>query len=185
MRARGQVGRGLTVVVGIVAAAACGSGRPTAGRETPAQVDRGAVAESAPPLPPAGTRPRIVVLGDSLTAGLGLAPDQLEKNLAAIIERANERGIVVVLAGMEAPPNWGPEYTKAFHRVYPTLAARYHAPLVPFLLAGVAGIARLNQQDGIHPTAEGDRIIADTVWAVLEPLARRGASSDIGADAHD
>ena len=73
---------------------------------------------------------------------------------------------------MEAPPNWGDEYTKAFHDVYPALANEYHVALVPFLLEGVAGIDRLNQRDGIHPTAEGDRIIADTVWTVLEPICR-------------
>ena len=103
----------------------------------------------------------------------GLPPAELGDNLSTIIERAQARGITVILAGMEAPPNWGTEYTKAFHDVYPSLAKQYHVPLVPFLLAGVAGIDTLNQRDGIHPTAEGDRIVADTVWAVLRPIVEQ------------
>jgi acyl-CoA thioesterase-1 len=185
---------------------------------------------------PSHSRPRIVFLGDSLTAGLGLATTeaypaliqrrldaagldyevvnagvsgdtsagglarldwaldgdvrilvvalggndalralpagQLEENLATIIERAQARGITVVLAGMEAPPNFGRDYIVAFHKVYPELASRYHVAFVPFLLQGVAGSDRLNQRDGIHPTAEGARILADTVWAALQPLAK-------------
>jgi acyl-CoA thioesterase-1 len=94
----------------------------------------------------------------------------LKTNLSTIIERAQAHGISVVLAGMEAPPNWGDEYTRAFHDVYPSLAKQYHVALVPFLLAGVAGSETLNQRDGIHPTAEGDEIVADTVWRVLQPI---------------
>jgi acyl-CoA thioesterase I len=184
---------------------------------------------------PAQARPRIVFLGDSLTAGLGLAmsdsypslvqqrldaagltyevvnagvsgdtsagglarldwaldgdvrilvvalggndalralpTEQLKQNLATIIERARARGITVVLAGMEAPPNFGRDYIVSFHKVYPELAGKYHVAFVPFLLQGVAGNDALNQRDGIHPTAEGARILADTVWAVLKPLA--------------
>ena len=81
---------------------------------------------------------------------------------------------------MEAPPNFGADYTTAFHEVYPALAKEYDVPLVPFLLEGVAGIERLNQRDGIHPTAEGARIVADTVWTVLEPIAER--LRDAGAE---
>jgi acyl-CoA thioesterase-1 len=111
----------------------------------------------------------IVALGGN-DALRGLPVSQLKDNLARIIQRAQARGVAVVLAGMEAPPNWGDEYTKAFHDVYPALAAEYHLALVPFLLEGVAGIDRLNQRDGIHPTAEGDRMVADTVWEILEPV---------------
>ena len=111
----------------------------------------------------------IVALGGN-DALRGLPVSQLKDNLARIIRRAQARGVTVVLAGMEAPPNWGDEYTRAFHDVYPALAAEYHLALVPFLLEGVAGIDRLNQRDGIHPTAEGDRMVADTVWGVLEPV---------------
>ena len=192
-------------------------------------------AAAVPAKPPTVGRPRIAVLGDSLTAGLGvpraaaypsllqqrvdadgldfevmnagvsgdtsagglarldwtlegdvrvlivalggndglrgLPPDQLQRNLAQIIERAQARGIAVILAGMEAPPNYGREYILAFHAVYPALAAHYRVALVPFLLQGVAGNDTLNQRDGIHPTAAGARIVADTVWAVLKPIA--------------
>ena len=93
-----------------------------------------------------------------------------EANLAQIIERAQARGITVVLAGMEAPPNFGRDYVVAFHQVYPELAKQYGVALVPFLLEGVAGDEALNQRDGIHPTAEGARIVADNVWAVLKPI---------------
>ena len=113
----------------------------------------------------------VVALGGN-DALRGLPVSQLKDNLARIIKRAQASGVTVVLAGMEAPPNWGDEYTKAFHDVYPALAAEYHLALVPFLLEGVAGIDRLNQRDGIHPTAEGDRMVADTVWKVLQPVVQ-------------
>jgi acyl-CoA thioesterase-1 len=187
------------------------------------------------PATPAATRARIVVLGDSLTAGLGVAKtaafpsllqervdaagldfevvnagvsgdtsagglarldwaidgdvrilivalggndglrglpaEELQTNLSQIIERAQARGITVLLAGMEAPPNYGRDYIVSFHKVYPALAARYSVALVPFLLQGVAGEETLNQRDGIHPTAAGARIVADNVWAILKPIA--------------
>ena len=100
----------------------------------------------------------------------GLPPEQLRANLAQIIERAQTRGIRVILAGMEAPPNYGRDYIVAFHKVYPALAKEYRVTLLPFLLEGVAGSQTLNQPDGIHPTAEGAGIVADHVWAVLKPL---------------
>lgn len=197
-------------------------------------------AQSPPPraesTPRPDTRPRVVFLGDSLTAGLGLSPDEaypsliqqkmdadglkfeavnagvsgdtsagglsrldwalegdvkvmvvalggndglrglpaseLKKNLATIIERAQAKHIAVVLAGMEAPPNFGQAYIAEFHKVYPELARQYGVPLVPFLLQGVAGIEGLNQRDGIHPTAEGARTVADNVWTVLRPTLK-------------
>lgn len=101
----------------------------------------------------------------------GLPPEVLKRNLAEIIERAQARKIRVVLAGMEAPPNYGQDYIVSFHTVYPALAKQYQVPLVPFLLQNVAGVAQLNQPDGIHPTAAGARIVADNVWPVLKPLA--------------
>jgi acyl-CoA thioesterase-1 len=183
---------------------------------------------------PAETGPRIVVLGDSLTAGLGLGADdaypallqqrldaaglkyhvvnagvsgdtsagglsrldwalegdvkvlivalggndalrglpieELRHNLSAIIERAQARGIAVIVAGMEAPPNFGRSYIVEFHEVYPELAKQYDVALLPFLLDGVAGVESLNQRDGIHPTAEGARLVANNVWAVLRPI---------------
>ena len=184
----------------------------------------------------ADNRPRVVVLGDSLTAGLGLSPEEaypallqrrieeagltyrvinagvsgdttagglrrldfaldgdvrvlivalggndglrgvlvqeMRRNLAHIIEQAKGRGISVVLAGMEAPPNFGQSYTVSFHQVYPELAKTYGVTFVPFLLDDVAGIDSLNQRDGIHPTADGDRIIAGHVWSALEPVLK-------------
>jgi acyl-CoA thioesterase-1 len=120
----------------------------------------------------------IVALGGN-DALRGLPVSQLKDNLARIIQRAQARGVTVVLAGMEAPPNWGDVYTRAFHEVYPALANQYHVALVPFLLEGVAGIDRLNQRDGIHPTAEGDRMVADTVWRVLEPVVTARAAEAV------
>src|SRR5204863_7435212 len=100
----------------------------------------------------------VVALGGN-DALRGLPPDALKRNLATIIERAQARGIAVVLAGMEAPPNFGRDYTVQFHKVYPALAREYHVALVPFLLGGVAGSETLNQRDGIHPTRAGARIL--------------------------
>jgi acyl-CoA thioesterase I len=100
----------------------------------------------------------------------GLAPRDLDTNLGTIIERARGRGIAVLLAGMEAPPNLGATYTRQFRAVYPAVAKRYDVPLLPFLLAGVAGMPSLNQTDGIHPNPHGHRIIADLIWGQLEPL---------------
>ena len=74
------------------------------------------------------------------------------------------------LCGMQAPPNMGPDFAARLSAVYPRLAEAAGATLLPFLLEGVAGVPELNQEDGIHPTAEGQRAIADTVWKKLEPL---------------
>ena len=117
---------------------------------------------------------RILIVALGGNDGLrGLPVEQLRRNLAEIVERARARGIAVVLAGMEAPPNFGRDYVVAFHQVYPSLAAEYHVAFVPFLLEGVAGHADLNQRDGLHPTAAGARIVADNVWAVLGPIAKQ------------
>jgi acyl-CoA thioesterase I len=111
----------------------------------------------------------IVALGGN--DGLrGLPPAELTRNLSTIIERAQGRGITVVLAGMEAAPNYGFQYVAEFHRVYPALAKKYGVALVPFLLEDVGGVADLNQPDGIHPTAEGAEIVAKNVWNVLKPV---------------
>jgi len=217
-------------------AAACSSSAPP---QAAAQSNQHAFART----PPAHAgRPRVVILGDSLTAGLGLAPDeaypallqerlkndgldydvinagvsgdtsagglsrldwaldgdvrvlvvalggndalrglsveQLKQNLSEIVRRAQARGIRVVLAGMEAPPNYGREYIVSFHKVYPALAREYHVAFVPFLLQGVAGVTSLNQPDGIHPTAAGARIVAENVRVVLEPILR-SAPADV------
>ncbi len=228
------------ILVGVLAAA-CGSraGTSPAPSTPPSEEAPSTRAPRGPsaPAPDASLRPKIVVLGDSLTAGLGLPIGQaypsllqqrldaaglryqvvnagvsgdtsagglsrldwslqgdvrilvvalggndalralpiaqLQDNLGKIIETAQRRGIAVILAGMEAPTNWGREYDVSFHKVYPALARQYHVAFVPFLLQGVAGSETLNQADGIHPTAEGARIVADNVWKTLKPIAEQ------------
>lgn len=102
----------------------------------------------------------------------GLPIDQTEKNLQAIIDkvRAKNPGVKIVIAGMMVPPNMGPDYSTRFQKVFPELARRNNAVLIPFLLEDVAGIENLNQADGIHPNIEGHRIVARNVLEVLEPL---------------
>ena len=102
---------------------------------------------------------------------------ETERNLAAIIERGREAGARVILAGMKLPVNYGPVYRPGFERIFRDLARRYDVPLIPFLLEGVGGVARLNQADRIHPTAEGQRVIAEVVWPVLEPVVRQAFRS--------
>jgi acyl-CoA thioesterase I len=102
----------------------------------------------------------------------GIPPDEVRANLAEIIERAQRRGIRVLLCGMGALPVRGWEYTLAFHRIFPELAEQYGVPLMPFLLAGVVGNAELNLGDGVHPNAAGMRRIADGMWLYVEPLLR-------------
>jgi acyl-CoA thioesterase-1 len=225
------------VAIVALTAAACGSGDARQVRQQPPSSNATAARDHETSTPNAAAVPRIVVLGDSLTAGLGLPASQsypsllqqrlndaglryevvnagvsgdtsagglsrldwalqgdvrilivalggndalralpveeLKENLAQIIERAQARGSTVILAGMEAPTNWGREYDVAFHKVYPALAAQFRVALIPFLLKDVAGIERLNQSDGIHPTAAGARIVADNVWATLKPAVER------------
>ncbi len=79
-----------------------------------------------------------------------------------------------MLAGMEAPPNLGAEYTSSFREVYSSLAREYGVVLLPFLLADVAGSSDLNQSDGIHPNVEGTRIVASHVWDAVSPLLHGG-----------
>ena len=191
---------------------------------------------AAPAASPAADAPAVVFLGDSLTAGYGLDPEQAypaliqrkidaaglryrvvnagvsgetsagarrriewilaqpvavlvvetgandglrgqdpsatADNIQAIIDRARRQPSPpkVVLVGMEALPNYGNEYVRRFRDIYPQLAKKNGVVLVPFLLAGVAGVSDLNQADGIHPTAEGQRKLADTMWKALQPL---------------
>ncbi len=89
-----------------------------------------------------------------------------------MIKRVREKypDALVVLAGMQLPTNIGPDYTQAFAAIYPEVAKETQATLIPFLLERVGGIPSLNQADGIHPTAEGHRIVAETVWKVVQPL---------------
>jgi acyl-CoA thioesterase-1 len=98
----------------------------------------------------------------------GLDPDATRGNLDAIIAELKKRGIAVLLAGMLAPPNLGPEYEARFNAIYPDLAAKHGVLFYPFFLDGVAAVPNLNQADGIHPTAAGVDIIVER----LLPLAR-------------
>ena len=206
-----------------------------------AAATRAVPAAASPAKAPAAARPRVVVLGDSLTAGLGLpeteaypallqrkideagyafdvvnagvsgdtsagglrrldwalegevrvlilalgANDglrglpvtQMKQNLARVIEQARARRITVILAGMEAPPNYGPEYTAGFRNVYRDLASEHDVVFVPFLLDRVAGISALNQGDGIHPNRQGAVVMADTVWTALRPVLDKVSTS--------
>jgi len=100
--------------------------------------------------------------------------DATRRNLQEIIDRTRMAypEADIVIAGMQAPPNLGDRYTAEFRAMFPDLARRTRAALIPFLLEGVAAVPSLNQGDGIHPTAEGQRIMADNVWKVLEPVLR-------------
>ena len=121
---------------------------------------------------------RILVLELGANDGLrGLSVAEMKKNLGAIIERAQARHVAVLLVGMEAPPNFGPDYTVSFRQAYRDLSKQYNITLLPFLLDRVAGNAGLNQGDGIHPNVEGARIVADNVWMVLKPMVAAAAHS--------
>jgi acyl-CoA thioesterase-1 len=102
----------------------------------------------------------------------GVNLTETKNNLQAIIDMVKSKNeeTVIILAGMEIPPNMGTEYTTQFRNLFPELAAKNDLILLPFLLENVGGIAELNQQDGIHPTAEGQKIMAQNVWNVLEPV---------------
>ncbi len=114
---------------------------------------------------------RVLVVELGANDGLrGLPVAEMKKNLREIITRAQARGITVILAGMEAPPNYGPQYTDEFRRAFRELAATHDVPLIPFLLEGVAGLRGMNQGDGIHPNREGARLVENTVWRALEPV---------------
>ena len=119
----------------------------------------------------------IVALGGN--DGLrGLPVDQMKQNLSQIISTAKALGVEVLLAGMEAPPNFGEVYTAAFRDVFSQLAHEHDVALIPFLLEGVAGVPDLNQSDGIHPNADGASRVADHVWPAVEQLVRRLAIGD-------
>jgi acyl-CoA thioesterase I len=102
----------------------------------------------------------------------GIDSSSTEQNIQAIVDRirSHDPDAPIVLAGMFALPNLGEAYTREFEAIFPRLAERNDLALIPFLLEGVAGERELNQGDGVHPTAEGQLIIAETVWGVLEPV---------------
>ncbi len=231
-----SLGRTLLTVAALLAAA-CSQADSAASGADPAPPP---AARSAAGPPDRNSAPKVVILGDSLTAGLGLEPSQsfpsllqdrldaaglqyqvvnagvsgdttagglrrlewsiegdtrvlvvalggndglrglpveeTRRNLDAIITRAQARGITVILAGMEAPPNYGPAYTAAFRQVFSDLAAAHDVAFIPFLLEGVAGDPALNQRDGIHPNPEGARIVERLVWGAVEPALAQAAA---------
>jgi acyl-CoA thioesterase I len=118
-------------------------------------------------------RPDVVIVALGANDGLrGQDPRAMRANLDEIVARLLAAGARVLLVGMRLPPNYGGDYTKEFEAVFPAVARRAKVALVPFLLDGVAGVPRLNQADGIHPTAAGQQAIADHLWPYLRPLLR-------------
>jgi acyl-CoA thioesterase-1 len=220
----------------LVAALAAGCGSSSSRDTDTASRPPAQGASEARPAP-AASRPRVVFLGDSLTAGFGVAPSEafpaivgeklraagfdaqvmnagssgdtaaggrrrldwaldgdvrvlvlalgandglrgnpvraMKADLQSIIREAKARGITVLLLGMEAPPNVGPEYTAEFRKAFRDLADDEDVAFVPFFLQGVAGDPAFNQGDGLHPNAAGARRIADLVWPALEPLVEQ------------
>ena len=117
----------------------------------------------------------VFVLETGANDGLrGQDPDSIRSNIEGILERVRRQQPPprILLVGMEALPNLGQSYLRRFRSMYPEVAKEYDVPLVPFLLEGVAGVDSLNQADGVHPTAAGQRRIAETMWRYLEPLLR-------------
>lgn len=102
----------------------------------------------------------------------GIPPTETQKNLQAIIAkvRAKNAGVKVLVAGMRMPPNLGADYVAQFAAIFPAVAQANQAAILPYLLEGVGGREDLNQRDRIHPTAEGHRLIAETLWPALKPL---------------
>jgi acyl-CoA thioesterase-1 len=102
----------------------------------------------------------------------GISPEQTEKNLTGIIEKARAKNpeLKILIAGMQMPDNMGPKYVEAFKAIFPKVADEQKIELLPFLLEGVGGDAKLNQADQIHPTAEGQQKIAELVWEKLKGM---------------
>ncbi|WP_162417628.1 arylesterase [Cyclobacterium roseum] len=118
-------------------------------------------------------KPEIFILELGGNDGLrGIPLEETEKNLRNIILTVQEKfpDTKIVLAGMQIPPNMGPEYSENFRTLYAEIAESTSVSLIPFLLEGVAGDPNLNLPDGIHPTEEGHQIVAENVWPYLKPL---------------
>ena len=105
----------------------------------------------------------------------GIPLKETRENLQAIIDAVLEKepGTTIILAGMQLPPNMGPDYIMEFSAIFPELAVKNELELIPFLLQDVGGVPELNQEDGIHPTIEGQKIVANNVWAVLEKVIKK------------
>ncbi len=109
----------------------------------------------------------------------GIPLASTRQNLQAILDTVRQKspGAQLVIAGMQLPPNLGAAYTGEFREIFRELAQKNNATLIPFLLEGVGGVPDLNQPDGIHPTAEGHRIVSQNVWQVLQPVLAGGAGT--------
>lgn len=115
--------------------------------------------------------PSIVLIALGGNDGLRALPiAEIRRNLSRMIQLSADSGAAVVLAGIHIPPNYGPDYTSAFHEVFHELARKHDTGLIPFILEGVALQPGLMQADGIHPTAQAQPVIVDNVWPALEPL---------------
>lgn len=118
-------------------------------------------------------KPRIVIVEFGGNDGLrGLPIETTRANLEQIVNTLRRAGVTVVLAGMTLPPNYGPQYIRQFEKIYLDLAAKYKLTRIPFLLEGVATRPELMQRDGLHPTAQGNAIVAETVLRYLTPLLK-------------
>ena len=122
----------------------------------------------------ASLTPDIVILETGANDGLrGMDPELLETNLDYLVDYLKTRGIDVVLAGMQMLPNLGPEYTRAFSQIYPSIAEKHAIIFIPFFLEGVAGSDTLNQPDKLHPTAEGYTRIVKTIYPYVRKAIER------------
>lgn len=119
----------------------------------------------------------VVVVETGANDGLrALDIDSTRENITALIQRIRraQPGARILLAQMEAPPNFGVDYTTRFRAMYPAIAIEMGATLVPFLLEGVAAVPEMNQPDGIHPNIVGAERVAETIWAALKPVVVAG-----------
>ncbi len=124
--------------------------------------------------------PDLVVVALGGNDGLrGLPIEEADQNLREIIRRSQAAGTRVLLLGLKMPPNYGPDYTTRFAALYPQIAKDLKVPLVPFMLEGVGGIPRFNQYDGLHPTAEGQEIVAKTVLPYLEKVLEEKGTTGV------
>jgi acyl-CoA thioesterase-1 len=122
--------------------------------------------------------PAIVILELGANDGLrGLPVSAMRDNLVRMVQLSQGAGARVLLVGIRIPPNYGPRYTDEFARVYPELAQQYHLPLVPFLLEKVALDTTLTQEDGLHPNADAEPLVLDTLWPYLKPLINKKPQS--------
>ncbi len=117
------------------------------------------------------SKPELVILELGANDGLrGLRIDETHNNLHRIISQLQEARVLVILAGMKLPPNYGQDYTTQFETMYRTLVKEHQLPFIPFFLEGVGGTPSLNQADGIHPTSEGYQVVVEHLLKVLRPV---------------